>query len=100
MYLLPDKSSHDIFSFWLRPAAKSIEYQAKRKIVIEWGGEWLDQLIPSPQAVELDWGKSFSYQSSFLTELSPLKPKIHDPQVMLRKISILLCKYQKLQVLL
>ena len=35
MYLLPDKSSHDIFSFWLRPAAKSIEYQAKRKIVIE-----------------------------------------------------------------
>lgn len=45
MYLLLDKSSHDIFSFWLRPAAKSIEYQAKRKIVIEWGGEWLDQLI-------------------------------------------------------
>lgn len=47
MYLLPDKSSHDIFSFWLRPAAKSIEYQAKRKIVIEWGGEWLISIATS-----------------------------------------------------
>ena len=45
MYLLPNKSSQHIFSFWLRPAAKSIEYYAKRKIVIEWGGEWLDKLI-------------------------------------------------------